>query len=493
MTEQTTLPPKSPTSIGLNLRPGHVSEFEESFFPALRFARASRFARRLAALLLLLLAIWLLAMMFLPWQQSITGTGTVTAYSPNDRRQIVKAPVKGRIIRWGDGVQENSAVVKGQLILEIQDLDPLLMDRLVAQNESLLRQIEAAKEHLASKKIELDANRTIITAYEAQYEAFISVREQTIAAADEYIKMAQSKLAAEKQNLEAARFGRIQSESDFQRQAQLHRENIKSQLDMQVAERKFKEARAKEEQCVQYVEAAESELRAKQREREGKDYEAQSKVESAQATVRKANADVAKIQGELAKSESDVQKAEKDSLDMQVKLARQQSQLVLAPRDGFIMQMSAVESGELLKEGDTLFEIVPKTDQQAIQIWVSGNDAPLISAGRHARLQFEGWPGVQFAGWPSVAVGTFGGTVALVDATDDGMGKFRVVILPDPKDPPWPSQRFLRQGTRANGWILLERVSFGFEIWRRMNGFPPVLTSKDAKDGGKKSLPKLKK
>jgi hypothetical protein len=81
---------------------------------------------------------------------------------------------------------------------------------------------------------------------------------------------------------------------------------------------------------------------------------------------------------------------------------------------------------------------------------VDGNDAPLISDGRQVRIQFEGWPAVQFPGWPSVAVGTFGGEVALVDSTDvNGDGKFRILVLPDPteQDDPrtrWPSQPWLR-------------------------------------------------
>src|SRR5690606_32195234 len=99
----------------------------------------------------------------------------------------------------------------------------------------------------------------------------------------------------------------------------------------------------------------------------------------------------------------------------------------------------------------------------------------LVSEGRHVRLQFEGWPAIQFAGWPSVAVGTFGGTVAFVDPHDDGMGNFRVVVVPEETVDKWPEPRFLRQGVRAKSWILLEEVRVGFELWRRFNGFPPML------------------
>ena len=141
----------------------------------------------------------------------------------------------------------------------------------------------------------------------------------------------------------------------------------------------------------------------------------------------------------------------------------------------------------MVKAGDALAVLVPDTESRAVELWIDGNDIPLIAEGGKVRLQFEGWPAVQFTGWPSVAVGTFGGRVALVDATDDGTGKFRVLVVPEAGEP-WPSGRFLRQGTQANGWVLLQRVSLGYELWRRFNGFPPSMsappeTAEAKKDG----------
>ncbi|MBK7862201.1 MAG: TolC family protein [Archangiaceae bacterium] len=94
---------------------------------------------------------------------------------------------------------------------------------------------------------------------------------------------------------------------------------------------------------------------------------------------------------------------------------------------------------------------------------------------------------MQFTGWPSVAVGTFGGVVALVDSHDDGGGRFRLVVKPDPAEPhPWPSAHYLRQGTRVNAWVLLDQVKLGFELWRQFSGFPPSLkAAPDAAAGGK--------
>ena len=97
---------------------------------------------------------------------------------------------------------------------------------------------------------------------------------------------------------------------------------------------------------------------------------------------------------------------------------------------------------------------------------------------------------MQFAGWPSVAVGTFGGVVAFVDSASDSKGDFRVIVRPDPDFPEWPQPVFLRQGTRTKAWILLERVTMGYELWRRFNGFPPRIDIEkkgSSKDPGSKA------
>ena len=137
----------------------------------------------------------------------------------------------------------------------------------------------------------------------------------------------------------------------------------------------------------------------------------------------------------------------------------------------------------MLKSGDSIAAFVPDTANLVVELSMDGNDIPLIHAGDPVRLQFEGWPAVQFTGWPSVAVGTFGGRVMLVDATDNGYGKFRILVQPDPKDEAWPSNRYLRQGVRTNGWVLLNRVSLGYELWRQFNGFPPTVTQQLDKGG----------
>jgi hypothetical protein len=84
--------------------------------------------------------------------------------------------------------------------------------------------------------------------------------------------------------------------------------------------------------------------------------------------------------------------------------------------------------------------------------------------------------------------------VVLIDAVDNGKGLFRVLVAPPSDGEPgqtWPSLRYLRQGVRVNGWLLLNRVRLGYELWRQFNGFPPTIAASepgspsDGKKGGK--------
>ena len=165
---------------------------------------------------------------------------------------------------------------------------------------------------------------------------------------------------------------------------------------MQETERKLQKSQAKVKEETANTSAARAELMGKQSDR--------------QAYIHKAEADVQYYGGALDKTKSEVSKAEKEKFEMESKVSRQSTQKITAPFDGYLVHLSENVGSQMFKKGDPICTIVPETNGRAVQVWLDGNDAPLVAAGRHVRLQFEGWPAVQFAGWPSVAVGTFGGT-----------------------------------------------------------------------------------
>ena len=132
---------------------------------------------------------------------------------------------------------------------------------------------------------------------------------------------------------------------------------------------------------------------------------------------------------------------------------------------------SGPKRAEVMRAGGDLARKIRAENPQTLE----------LAAGDAVRLQFEGWPAVQFVGWPSVARGTFGGRVYLVDPTANDKGEFRILVEPDRDDAPWPDERYLRQGVRVQGWVLLDRVTVGWELWRNLNGFPPARNTQEPK------------
>ena len=167
----------------------------------------------------------------------------------------------------------------------------------------------------------------------------------------------------------------------------------------------------------------------------------------------------------LAESRAKLQR-----IDVQV--ARQSSQVVRAPRSGRVQTLNAALSGGVVSPGTVLASVAPETAERAVALYVDGRDIALVRVGQPVRLEFEGWPAIQFSGWPSVAQGIFDGRVRALDPTSSPSGLFRVLIEPMPGKQPWPDLRFTKLGAKVRGWIQMETVPVGYELWRQLNDFP---------------------
>ncbi len=190
---------------------------------------------------------------------------------------------------------------------------------------------------------------------------------------------------------------------------------------------------------------------------------------TSQRDIEQATVAIQKLRAEIAKIDAEVNR-------LQVQKARQSLQTKIAPRDGTILRLFSSGNATFVKPGDMLASFIPDGVKRAAVLSVSGLDAPLINRGRKVRLQFEGWPVFQFSGWPQHGIGTFGGVVDFVEPVADQSGRFRVWVAQDPDDVDWPDQHFVRLGSRVRGWVLLEEVQLGYELWRQLNNFPPVQT-----------------
>lgn len=155
-----------------------------------------------------------------------------------------------------------------------------------------------------------------------------------------------------------------------------------------------------------------------------------------------------------------------------VGLNRQSAQTVRAPRDGRIQSINAAAGATLVNPGDILATLAPESPVRVVELLVDGRDVALVHPGRPVRLAFEGWPAIQFSGWPSIAEGMFDGRVRSIDPSAQATGLFRVLVEPMPGRPAWPDDDYVRLGAKVRGWIQMETVSVGYELWRQLNDFP---------------------
>jgi biotin carboxyl carrier protein len=250
---------------------------------------------------------------------------------------------------------------------------------------------------------------------------------------------------------------------NLERVGQLNREGLVSQRELELAQLKRAEADTELNSKLAGLREAEAAESAAMAEQLRTDAEALSSVSSAWADAKKAAADIAKAEMEQAK--------------LEVTIARQATQRITSPVSGTVVWLNHVRTSGVVKSGQRLALVVPANAREAVELLIDGNDAPLVRRGRKVRLQFEGWPAVQFSGWPQVSVGTFGGEVLFADPMLRSDGRLRVVVKPDATEPPWPDRKTLPLGARAKGWILLDEVRIGYELWRQLNGFPPAIQS----------------
>ena len=407
--------------------------------PALALAGSARGTRVLARALAAFAAAVAVGCVFVPWQQTVRGTGRVIAFNPLDRRVNIEAPVEGRVRRLM--VVENQPVRQGDVIAEIQDNDPNLRANLQLQHDAAVARRAAAQQRIED-----------LVAQAASQEL---AKAQAVDAAQQ--RVISEQFVFETNQINERRMGQLVETGDVSRR------------DYELARLAFESSRAN-------LAAAKATL-----ERTGRDYD---------ATIASTKASRGSAEAEVAAAARDIAAAD-------ILISKNAQQVVVAPRDGIVLSV-AVTEGSYLKPGSAICVVIPDTDARFVEAWIDGMDMPLLRPrevrddgavvpGSRVRLQFEGWPAIQFVGWPSVAVGTFGGEVMTVDATDDGNGRFRIIVCSDPGDAPWPGPQYLRQGVRAKAWVLLRTVPVWQEVWRQLNGFPPVVADKEpSKDAKKK-------
>jgi len=401
----------------------------------------------------------LLVVMFVPWQQNIRGTGSVTTLRPENRPQTIETTIAGRIEKWN--VREGEFVEKGDTIMVISEIkdkffDPNLIFRLADQ--------------IDAKESSINAKSEKIVALDSQIEAIRMNMEYKLIQARNKIRQATLYIQSDSIDFEAEKINYQVALDQYNRFKQLYDSG-------NISLNKFQEYQLKLQQSQSKYVAKENKYMNSQNDLAIAQMDLNTIKADATEKMSKARSDMEATRSELFESRGSLAKLQNEYANIEI---RNRQYHILAPQNGFVVKAIKAGLGQTIKEGEAVVTVMPDQPDIAVEMYVKAMDVPLLSRGRKVRLEFDGWPALQFSGWPSVAVGTFGGKIEVIDYVNSTDGKYRILVTPDEEEEPWPEQ--LRMGSGVYGWAMLDEVPVWYELWRQLNGFPPSL--ENAPDNG---------
>ncbi len=399
---------------------------------------------------LLAFALFAFLILFLPWTQTVSGTGYLTTLKPDQRPQTIQSPIPGRIEKWY--VQEGDFVEQGDTILFISEVkseyfDPQLLERTGQQ--------------LRAKSMSATAYEEKVGALNAQIAALESERLLKLEQARNKLLQARLKVQSDSIDLEAARTNIAIAQRQYDRVEQLQAEGLKAVTDVEEKRLKLQETQAK-------LISQQNKLLASRNEVINSEVEINRVQAEYTDKVSKARSEMYTAQSGQFDTEAQVSKLKNEFSNYEI---RNRMLYIRAPQRGVINKAIQAGIGQTFKEGEQLVNIMPSDYQLAVETYIRPIDLPLMHIGEPVRIQFDGWPAIVFSGWPNLSYGTYGGQVVAIETFISSNGKYRVLLAPDPDEYPWPNG--LSVGSGATTLALLEDVPIWFEIWRQLNGFPP--------------------
>jgi multidrug resistance efflux pump len=397
--------------------------------------------------------------LFLPWTQNIRSKGYVTALRPDQRPQTIHSIIAGRIEKWY--VNEGAFVAKGDTILRISEIKDEYFDSLL---------LPRTQQQVNSKALSAQSYSGKVDALKAQINALKRNNVLKIQQAENKLRMSELKVESDSIKYQQAQVNFDIGAQQLERWEALYKEGLRSLTDLESRRLKFQDVQTK-------VIAAENDYLS-----------SQNALISAQIELETIDNE---FKDKLAKAESDMYSAMSSQFDAEATVSKLENQYsnyeartgfryILAPQDGYLARALQVGIGETIKEGDAILNIVPADASLAVEMYVQPVDLPLIKVGNKVRFIFDGWPAIVFSGWPQISNGTFGGVVVAMDQFAGSNNQYRVLVIEDPEEEPWPEM--LRMGSGADGIALLNDVPVWYEIWRQLNGFPADYYTQEQKD-----------
>jgi len=404
---------------------------------------------------------------FLPWTQNIRSGGQVTTLKPDQRPNTIHSLIAGKIEKWF--VREGDSVRKGDTIMFLSEIKNEYLDPNLVENTG---------NQIKSKESVVDSYSGKVKALDNQIDALLATAELKVSQARIKLQQSKAKVSADSADYIAAQINNEVAVAQFNRMLELYEDGLKSKTDLEKRRLTLQKSEAEMNAKRNYLLNARSEV-----------INAETEILSIKTKLQD---DLAKAESEKYASLSNMYNAELDVTKLQNQYMnyslRSNMYYVLASQDGYITKAIQSGLGETIKEGEPIVSIMPADFQLAIEMFVEPIDLPLLEVGQLVKIQFDGWPAIVFSGWPNTSYGTYDGRVVAIDNFISDNGKFRVMVRADESEFKWP--RELRVGTGSTNLLLLKDVPIWYELWRKINGFPPDYYKKNNKKSDNKDAKK---
>ncbi|MEY3320871.1 MAG: hypothetical protein RLZZ417_454 [Bacteroidota bacterium] len=391
-----------------------------------------------------------IAFLFLPWTQNIQADGKTIPLNPADRPQTIDATISGRIEKWY--VKEGDKVKKGDTILYLSEVKSDYFDPdLVSRSKSRVENKEGSiQEYLAKINALNDFQRAI--------ESEVLIKQQII---KNKIYQVIQKIEADSIDLNRVKLDLQIARIQLDRTESLNLRGIKSTAEIEDKKFKIQELNAK-------LNSSENKLNITRNEKLNLQIEEKAIINDFIQKSSKINSDIAAAKAAIMDTESYLDKLRSEATNYEI---RNGFYYITAPQDCFITKILKPGLGEIVKENESVLTILPASFPLAVALYIRPMDLPLIEQNQEVRFIFDGWPAIVFSGWPGNSFGTYEGRIAAIDNDISDNGLYRIIVAADENRKKWPKE--LRPGSGAQGIALLGDVPLWYEIWRKLNGFPP--------------------
>ena len=414
-------------------------------YKAVEKTKLNFFVRRYLFITLAIIIV-IVSILWLPWQQTVKGVGTLTALNPNERNYKVVSTLDGFMEALY--VKENQYVEKGDKLFTLRDLDENYEDKLSNIEQEYSHRLRNEK----SRHLNLSDNLS-------QEKKNIKIKKEVY---DTKIKQLKNSLNALKQQKKALNNQFKIEKIQLNRVERLFEQGIESKRNFELKEFNTLQIKAKLEKIVADIKNIYNDLIITRKEKA-------HFINESELTLNN-------IQNKILTTESSMNKLKQDTDKNSIKLSRYSSRDIVAKSDGYVMRVYQSDSNRLIKKGDEILYFAPKVSDRTILLKVPIFNMPLMKEGLKVRIMFYGWPAFNISGWPEISHGTYEGVVKSVEHTSHIKGSYYALVVEDPTQP-WPDEKLLRIGTESTLWVRLEKVTIWYELWRLFAAQPPKMNN----------------